>query len=238
MDIGDLIPILLIFFNTPGSYPCGFYNDVKLVNNWIYVAYSERQPTATGNLRLKLAISRDLGQSWSYEYTDTSTSNHARNINLEVTNNRIYIIHTNNTNNVLITYRDFGSSTWTTITTTISASYLRVCKDKNNDLHILAINPPSANYLFVNTSTNFVNVENLDTWYADISFVEFGDIKVDNDLNVYIAINTKNTRTATGYGIDLLIKRNNTWQAPIGLPNNTSPILYFLNSIRLDIGNF
>lgn len=222
-------------FNTPGSYPCGFYNDVKLVNNWIYVAYSERQPA--GNLRLKLAISRDLGQSWSYEYTDTSTSDHARNINLEVTNNRIYIIHTNNTNNVLITYRDFGSSTWTTIPTPISASYLRVCKDKNNNIHILAINSPSANYLFVNTSTNSVNVENLNINYLEYisSFGDFGDIKVDNDINVYIAINTKRGLTN---GNDLLIKRNNTWQAPIRLPNNTSPINYFLNSIRLDIGNF
>jgi hypothetical protein len=224
-------------FNTPGSYPCGFYNDVKLVNNWIYVAYSERQPTATGNLRLKLAISRDLGQSWSYEYTDTSTSDHARNINLEVTNNRIYIIHTNNTNNVLITYRDFGSSTWTTIPTTTIATYLRAFKDKNNNIHILAINSPSANYLFVNTSTNSVNVENLNINYLEYisSFGDFGDIKVDNDINVYIAINTKRGPTN---GNDLLIKRNNTWQAPIRLPNNTSPINYFLNSIRLDIGNF
>jgi len=226
-------------FNTPGSYPCGFYNDVKLVNNWIYVAYSEQQPT-TGNLRLKLAISRDLGQSWSYEYTDTSTSNHARNINLEITNNRIYIIHTNNTNNVLVTYRDFGSSTWTTINTTNIATYLRAFKDKNNNLHILAINSSTslANYLFVNTSTNSVNVENLNTQYLAhgiTGFGDFGDIKVDNDINVYIAINTKRGLTN---GNDLLIKRNNTWQAPVMLPNSTSPINYFLNSIRLDIGKF
>jgi hypothetical protein len=225
-------------FATSGSYPCGFYNDVKLVNNWIYVAYSERQPT-TGNLRLKLAISKNLGQSWSYEYTDTSTSNHARNINLEVTNNRIYIIHTNNTNNVLITYRGFGSSTWTTINTTNIATYLRAFKDKNNNLHILAINSSTslANYLFVNTSTNSVNVENLNTQYLSYitGFGNFGDIKVDNDINVYIAINTKRGLTN---GNDLLIKRNNTWQAPIRLPNNTSPINYFLNSIRLDIGKF
>jgi hypothetical protein len=225
-------------FNTPGSYPCGFYNDVKLVNNWIYVAYSEIQPS--GNLRLKLAISRDLGQSWSYEYTDTSTSNHARNINLEITNNRIYIIHTDNTNNVLITYRDFGSSTWTTINTTNIATYLRAFKDKNNNLHILAINSSTslANYLFVNTSTNSVNVENLNTQYLAYGitgFGDFGDIKVDNDINVYIAINTKRGLTN---GNDLLIKRNTTWQAPTRLPNNTSPINYFLNSIRLDIGNF
>jgi hypothetical protein len=222
---------------SPGSYPCGFYNDVKLVNNWIYVAYFERQPTATGNLRLKLAISRDLGQSWSYESTDISGSNHAININLEVTNNRIYIIHTDNTNNVLITYRDFGSSEWTTKPATISASYLRVCKDKNNNLHILAINPStsSANYLFVvDTSTNpvSVNVENLKDEYSSYitGFGGSGDIKVDNDINVYIAINTKR---ATGDGNDLLIKRNTTWQAPI-----TLPIDYFLDSIRLDIGKF
>jgi hypothetical protein len=225
-------------FNTPGSYPCGFYNDVKLVNNWIYVAYSEIQPD--NKLRLKLAISRDLGQSWSYEYTDTSTSNHARNINLEVTNNRIYIIHTNSTNNVLITYRDFGSSIWTTINTTNIATYLRAFKNKNNDLHILAINSSLglANYLFVNTSTNSINVEDLNNRYSSYGitgFGNFGDIKVDNDLNVYIAINTKRGLTN---GNDLLIKRNNTWQAPIRLPNNTSPINYFLNSIRLDIGKF
>jgi hypothetical protein len=225
-------------FNTSGSYPCGFYNDVKLVNNWIYVVYSEIQPS--GNLRLKLAISKDLGQSWSYEYTDTTTSNHARNINLEITNNRIYIIHTNNTNNVLITYRDFGSSTWTTINTTNIATYLRAFKDKNNNIHILAINSSLglANYLFVNTSTNSVNVEDLNTQYLAsgiTGFGNFGDIKVDNDLNVYIAINTKRGLTN---GNDLLIKRNNTWQAPIRLPNNTSPINYFLNSIRLDIGKF
>jgi len=223
---------------SPGSYPCGFYNDVKLVNNWIYVAYSERQPA--GNLRLKLAISKNLGQSWSYEYTDTSTSNHARNINLEITNNRIYIIHTNNTNNVLITYRDFGSSTWNTINTTNIATYLRAFKDKNNNLHILAINSSTslANYLFVNTSTNSVIVENLNTQYLAYGITGFGnfvDIKVDNDLNVYIAINTKRGLTN---GNDLLIKRNTTWQAPVRLPNNTSPINYFLNYIRLDIGNF
>jgi hypothetical protein len=238
-------------FNTPGSYPCGFYNDVKLVNNWIYVAYSERQ--SGGNLRLKLAISRDLGQSWSYEYADTAGLDHARNINLEVTNNRIYIIHTDNANKVLITYRDFGSSTWTTIDTTDIdptniATYLRAFKDKNNNLHILAINSSIslglANYLFVDTSTNpvNVNVKNLNTQYLTHGidgFGDFGDIKVDNDLNVYIAINTiRNTIRGTVNGNDLLIKRNNTWQAPIRLPNNTSPINYFLNSIRLDIGKF
>jgi hypothetical protein len=145
---------------------------------------------------------------------------------------------------VLITYRDFGSSTWTTINTTNIATYLRAFKDKNNNIHILAINSSIfrslglANYLFVNTSTNFVNVEDLNTRYLAYGitgFGDFGDIKVDNDLNVYIAINTKRGLTN---GNDLLIKRNNTWQAPIRLPNNTSPINYFLNSIRLDIGKF
>jgi hypothetical protein len=230
---------------SPGSYPCGFYNDVKLVNNWIYVAYSEFQQS-TSTLRLKLAISKDLGQSWSYEYTDTSDSDHARNINLEITNNRIYIIHTNtnNTNNVLITYRDFGSSTWNTINPPNIANivtYLRAFKDKNNNLHILAINSSLglANYLFVNTSTNSVNVENLNTQYPTITgFGNFGDIKVDNDLNVYIAINTIRGLTNVTNGNDLLIKRNTTWQAPIRLPNNTSPINYFLDSIRMDIGKF
>jgi hypothetical protein len=103
-------------------------------------------------------------------------------------------------------------------------------------LPILAINSSLglANYLFVNTSTNTVNVENLNTQYlayAINGFGNFGDIKVDNDLNFYIAINTKRGITN---GNDLLIKRNTTWQASIRLPNNTFPINYFLNSIRLE----
>ncbi len=228
-------------FSTVGAYPCGFYNDVKLVNNYIYVAYSERQ--TTNRLRLKLAISKDLGQTWEYQYTDTSTANHARNINLEITNNGIYIIHTTNTNtnNLRITYKNFGSLLWNTIPfNTVSANYLRNFKDKNNNIHILAINSTTntANYIFYNTSTNTINNEILNTQYLSsgiTGFGSYGDIKVDDNLNVYIAINTRRGLTN---GNDLLIKKGNAWQPPIRLPNNTNPINYFLNSIRLDIGSF
>ncbi len=230
-------------FNTPGAYPCGFYNDAKLVNNYIYVAYSERQQTATGNLRLKLAISKDLGQTWEYQYTDTSTSNHARNINLEITNNRIYIIHTTNTNVLRITYKNFGSLLWNTIDIpTILANYLRTFKDKNNNIHILAINSSTntttstntANYIFYNTSSNSYNSENLNALYllhGITGFGNSGDIKVDDNLNIYIVIKTKVLLTD---GNNLLIKRGNTWKPPIGLPNNNTPI----NSFRIDIGSF
>lgn len=227
-------------FSTYGSYPCGFYNDIKLVNSNIYLAYSEVQPS--GNLRLKLAYSRDLGQSWKYEYTDTNTSDHARNINLELTNNSVYIIHSSNTNNLRVTYKSFGDNLYNTLNIPIVANYIRTFRDKNNNIHILAINSSVniANYVFYNTSLNNYSVDNLDVVYNVVNygitgFGPYGDIKVDDNLNIYIVINT---RRNTVNGNDLLIKKGNTYQAPIRLPNNNNPITYFLNSIRLDIGNF
>ena len=226
-------------FYTIGSYPCGFYNDVKLVNSNIYVGYSERQQPS-GNLRLKLAYSSDLGQSWRYEYTDTASSNHARNINLELTNNAVYIIHSTNINNLSVTYKSFGNTSYNTVIIPIVANYLKTSKDKNNNIHILAINSSTntASYIFYNTGTNAHSIENLNTQYLSsgiTGFGPYGDIKVDENLNIYIAINT---RRGVTNGNDLLIKRSNNWQAPIRLPNNSSPINYFLNYIRLDIGNF
>jgi hypothetical protein len=219
------------------SRSCGFYNDVKVVNNTIYVAYSE---LISGNLRLRLARSNDNGHSWQIE--TATTSNSARDINLEVGNNFINIIHRDNLGNLIITKKH--GSTFNNYTSSLfTPNYnIRTFLDTTSGrLHIISFSvqsgfPSNCYYIVFDNSTNSFVIQqslNMILTYATIftSIGPYGDIFVDSDGTVYIAVVTRRIGQTTD-GLDLLTYKNGAWQNPIRIPPS-SPINYLVNSIRI-----
>lgn len=231
-----------------GSRSCGFYNDVKIVNGIIYVAYSE---LISGNLRLRFAKSVDGGQSWQVQ--TANSSNAARDINLQANQNFINIVHRNSLNQLIIT--KYASGTWSNYQPIIAglANYnIRTFLDNTGKLHILSFssNDPNplviktAYYRVFNNNTNLfensgLTNDDLLLTYNNLfgstfsSIGPYGDIFVDTDGTVYIVVNTVRIGQ-TNYGLDLLIYKNGSWQSPIRLPSSSSPLNYLLTSLRIN----
>lgn len=228
--------------NIDGSRSCGFYNDVKIVNGIIYVAYSE---LISGNLRLRFGKSVDGGQSWQVQ--TANSSNAARDINLQANQNFINIVHRNSLNQLTVT--KYASGTWSNYQIAGLANYnIRTFLDNTGKLHILSFssNDPNplviktAYYRVFNNNTNlFENNDDLLLTYNSLfgltfsSIGPYGDIFIDTDGTVYIVVNTVRILQTT-YRLDLLIYKNGSWQSPIILPSSSSPLNYLLTSLRIN----
>lgn len=231
-----------------GSRSCGFYNDIEVDNGAIYVAYSER--VGNNNLRLRLARSMDLGQSWQIETADPNPSNPlnaARDINLKIKDNFINIVHRNNTNRLVVTKKN--GNNWFNYQPLVSTNdfNIRAFLDNSDKLHILSFSSNNTSLLvnkiayyrvFNNVSNTFLNTglisDSLVSAYLGTfsSIGPYGDIFVDSDNTVYILVNTVRMGS-TNYTLDLIVNKDGVWQNPISIPPNT-PISYLLNSLRIN----
>ncbi|MCS7164881.1 MAG: hypothetical protein RMJ51_01160 [Candidatus Calescibacterium sp.] len=234
--------------NISGSLSCGFHNDVKIVNNTIYVAYFVLDGDI---LLLKFAKSYDKGETWILEEDYLSKTFVINNLS----SNDISLQVKGNIINVVYRYYDFylgvskkENGYWNTYFPSdvpTGAFNIRTFLDKSNNLHILSFgdnqNPTEKVYyrVFRNDTNMFELFDGIDTLNLREKYITYGiqamgptgDILVEDDGTVYIVIST--LRSNNLYGVDLLIRRNGIWQPPIRIPPS-SPVNYLLNSLRIN----
>ncbi|MEN3015586.1 MAG: hypothetical protein ABDH21_06000 [bacterium] len=230
------------FMDSEGARTCGYYNDIQVVNNAIYVAYSELVITPSKRLRLKMAVSEDNGQTWKTSVINNSDS--AWFIDLKIKGSIVNITHSDSQGRLIVTKR-MGNS-WVNFqppNQTVNVLN-RTFLDNQNRLHILSFSsmyfahstaynnrysPPATYYrIFDNNTNTFLtstglvgdNLISVPIYSQTFSTIgTFGDIFVQPDGTVLILTNA--VQWSQPWGLDypsvyLFIRDSNgVWRQPI-----------------------
>ncbi|MEN3015585.1 MAG: hypothetical protein ABDH21_05995 [bacterium] len=249
-----------MFVNSDGSRTCGYYNDVQVVGNAIYVAYSEL--LSPSMLRLKMAVSRDNGQTWQTSVVNNSDS--GWHIDLKVRGSIINITHSDSYGRLMVTKR--VGNNWVNFQPPNQTNNVlnRAFLDNQNRLHILSFSsvyfartvthsnlvfsPPIAYYrVFDNNTNTFLTNTGLvgdDLMSVPIhsqmfsSIGTYGDIFVQPDGTVLILTNA--TPAGETYASVYLLVRDSSgvWRQPIpinfGIGSSTSFLRYETLHLRIN----